>query len=157
MTKNGFSLSKESRAKWAEAHPLLQSVIDTAITLTEVDFKVGEVARTKTRQAMLLATGKSKTLKSRHLINPANGKAYACDLYAIVNGRITWENKYYYKICDAMIKAAKAHNVHIIWGGNWNIDLLSTSLKGEELHKLYKGTLHDLVHFELSRKAYGEY
>lgn len=152
-----FHFSKESNDKRLQAHPLLQEVLSTAIKLSEVDFKIGEVARTKTRQAMLLATGKSKTLRSRHLINPRDGYSYACDLYALVDGKVSWDNKYYYKICDAMIKACKEHDVSIVWGGNWNINLLSTSLDAQEIHKLYKGNLHDLVHFELSRKVYGEY
>ena len=132
-------------------------MLDYAIRISKVDFKIGEVARSMPRQVALKAQGKSHTLRSRHLVNPKDGKAYACDVYAIVNGKVNWDWMYYYQICDAFIKACKALDVHVVWGGNWNIDLAITNLDAKEIHKLYKGKLHDGVHFELSRLHYGEY
>jgi peptidoglycan L-alanyl-D-glutamate endopeptidase CwlK len=157
MYSSGFTFSKVSENNLAKAHPLLKQCVEEALKISKVDFKVGEVARTKTRQATLVATGKSQTMRSRHLINPKDGKAYACDLYAVVNGKPNYDWQYYYEICKAMQLACKKLGVHLVWGGNWNIDLNVSVLEPKEIHKLYKGTLHDGVHFEMSRKYYGEY
>lgn len=154
---SGFKFSVTSLRRKSEAHPDLQRVLEEAIKISKQDFSVGEAARTKTRQAKLVATGKSQTLRSRHLVNPANNKAYACDLYAIVNGEVNWDNQYYYEIASAIQKACKKLNTHIVWGGNWNVDIMESNLTPIEIHKLYKGKLHDLVHFELSRKVYPDY
>lgn len=155
---SGFVFDAASEAKLAkEAHPDLVKVFREALRISKVNFKVGEVARTKSRQIMLKAQGKSQTTRSRHLVNPKDGKAYAIDVYAIVNGRVSWDWQYYIEICRAVQLACKKYGVHIVWGGNWNIDLCVSNLEPKEIHKLYRGTLSDGVHFELSRSYYGEY
>lgn len=43
----------------------------------------------------------------------------AVDLGAIVDGILTWDEKYYYRIDDAMQEAAASLNVPISWSGSW--------------------------------------
>ena len=62
---------------------------------------------------MLVRTGKSRTMKSRHLTG------HAIDFVALPDGEVSWELKYYKIIADAFKKAAKAECVPIEWGGDW--------------------------------------
>lgn len=124
-----FHLSSESLAKLTGVHPDLVRVVERAIEITEVDFKVGEGLRTLEQQKKNVAKGVSWTLKSRHLTG------HAVDLLALVGGKVSWSWAPYYKIASAMKEAAKELNVLIVWGGDWR-------------------KTKDGPHFELNRKHY---
>lgn len=108
-----FKLSQKSKDKLQGVHPDLVKIVLRAIEITEVDFGISEGLRTKERQEELYKAGKSKTLKSRHLIGQA------VDVVAYVNGQVSWELKYYQKISEAFHKAALELNLKITWGGSW--------------------------------------
>ena len=108
-----FYLSEKSLATLKGVDASLVAVVKLAITLTKVDFKVGEGLRTVQRQRELVAQGKSKTMRSKHI----EGKAV--DLWAIVDGKVSWEWKYYEEIAKAMKQAAKQLKVNLVWGGDW--------------------------------------
>ena len=108
-----FKLSKRSKSRMQGVHPDLVAVVNRAIEITPIDFGVSEGLRTEERQKKLLAEGKSRTMKSRHLIGEA------VDVYAWVDGGVSWDVKYYHKIADAMKEAAEDLNVQITWGGDW--------------------------------------
>ena len=108
-----FKLSNKSLDRLKGVNPDLVKVVKRAIELTEVDFSVGEGLRTIERQKELVAKGASQTMKSRHLTG------HAVDLYAIVDGTVSWEWKYYSKISESVMKAAKELGVDVEWGGNW--------------------------------------
>ena len=121
-----FKLSQKSYDKLEGVNEALVSVVERAIQITKVDFCVLEGLRSVTRQAELVKAGKSQTMKSNHL----TGRAV--DLGAYVDGKISWEPKYYDQIADAMLQAAASLSVSLVWGGSWV-------------------TLKDLVHFELGK------
>jgi peptidoglycan LD-endopeptidase CwlK len=108
-----FNLSKHSRGKMAGVHRDLVRVVERAITLTDVDFRVLEGMRTLARQKQLVAAGASKTMNSRHLTG------HAVDLGALVDGVIRWDWPLYHRIAKAMKAAAKAEKVPLEWGGDW--------------------------------------
>ena len=110
-----FKLSNKSLDRLKGVNPDLVKVVKRAIELTEVDFSVGEGLRTIERQKELVAKGASQTMKSRHLTG------HAVDLYAIVDGTVSWEWKYYSKISESVMKAAKELGVDVEWGGNWKM------------------------------------
>lgn len=122
-------LSDKSRRKLSGVHRDLVAVVEVAITCSDVDFCVGEGVRSAERQAELVAQGKSQTKHSRHLTG------HAVDLYAIVDGKVTWEFRYYKQIAAAMRVAAEKVGVPVVWGGEWK-------------------SLKDGVHFELPRDKY---
>lgn len=130
-----------SKKRLSHAHPDLQEVVSLAIKKTKVDFGVGETARSMTRQKALKDAGASKTMNSRHLLktpknNPELGEvAHAVDLYAWVDGRVSWDWPLYHQIAAAMFEAANELGIDLEWGGNW---------------KSFK----DGPHFELSWKSY---
>lgn len=110
---SNFSLGARSVKKLEGVHPDLVKVVKRAIEITEVDFTVLEGLRTLARQKQLMASGASKTLKSRHLTG------HAVDLGAYAAGQIRWDWPLYYKIANAMKQAAKELGIPIEWGGDW--------------------------------------
>lgn len=121
-----FKLSQKSYDKLIGVNKNLISVVELALTLSTVDFKVLEGLRTLERQFMLVKSGKSQTMNSRHITG------YAVDLGAIVNGVVVWDWKYYEQIAHAMKQASTELNISIEWGGDWK-------------------TLKDGVHFQMKR------
>jgi peptidoglycan L-alanyl-D-glutamate endopeptidase CwlK len=124
-----FKLSRRSKRRLKGVHPDLVRVVNTAITLTPVDFAVLEGLRSMDRQRSLFNSGASQTLNSRHLTG------HAVDLGAWVDGGIRWDWPLYDRIANAMKRAANAEKVPIQWGGDW------TSFK-------------DGPHFQLPRDKY---
>ena len=108
-----FGLSSQSRAKMNGVHRDLVRIVERAIKITEVDFRVLEGMRTLTRQKQLVAAGASKTLNSRHLTG------HAVDLVALVGGKVRWDWPLYPKIAAAMKQAALELKVPLEWGGDW--------------------------------------
>lgn len=110
----GFYLGKGSISKLEGVDSKLVEVVELAITLSEIDFCVTEGLRSKDRQIKLVAEGKSRTLNSKHIV----GKAV--DLAALVDGRVSWNLKEYFKIAEAMKEAANKLGVKITWGAVWD-------------------------------------
>lgn len=110
--------SKSSLQRMEGLDPELRKVVKLALKYSKYDFGVAEGLRTLERQKELVSSGKSKTLKSRHLPN-AEGKSEAVDLAVFVNGKLTYEHKYLRKVSSAMFKAAFELGVAIEWGGHW--------------------------------------
>ena len=108
-----YTLSQKSLDRLKGVHPDLVKVVKRAIELTEQDFVVLEGLRTLERQRYLLKKGATKTLKSRHMV----GKAV--DLVPVVDGRISWDWKYYWPIVEAMSKAAEELEAPIEHGAHW--------------------------------------
>jgi len=104
-----FKLSNRSLKNLVGVHPDLVRVVHRAITLTTVDFVVGEGVRTLETQRKYVAAGVSWTMKSRHLTG------HAVDLWAYL-GTVRWEEPLYIPIAKAMKAAAKAEGVTIQWG-----------------------------------------
>ena len=113
-----FKFSRSSLNRLRQCEPDLMRVAEKAILYTPYDFGVSEGLRTLERQKELLADGKSTTLKSRHLPNE-NGLSEAMDIMVYVNGKVTWEHKYYRKVIQAFIRAAIEEGVQLEFGGLW--------------------------------------
>lgn len=124
-----FRLSGRSRRNLVGVHPRLVRVVERAIEITSVDFTVIEGVRTDERQRMLFDAGKSRTLNSRHLIQP-DGYGWAVDLMAAGDldgdgdvdpddARRAWEQAHYVAISDAMMRAAEEQRARVRWGGTF--------------------------------------
>lgn len=124
-----FTLSKASRAKLVGVQPALIAVVERAIEITPVDFRITEGLRSVTRQKQLFAAGASKTMNSRHLTG------HAVDVAALVGGQVRWDWPLYARIAAAFKQAALELDTPIVWGGDWT-------------------TLKDGPHFELDRRRY---
>ena len=124
-----YVLGTVSKNNLKGVHPDLVKVVEKAITLTEIDFRVTEGLRSKTRQIELVNKGASKTLNSRHITG------HAVDVVALIGGSVRWDWPLYDKIAKAFKQASKELNIPIIWGGDWK-------------------TFKDGPHFELDSKVY---
>lgn len=109
-----FKLSQRSLDKLEGVDSNLVDVTKKAIELTKVDFGVIYGMRTEEEQAKLVASGKSQTMKSNHLIGRA------VDLMAYVDGKGCWELNVYDDLCDAMKAAAEGLDVAVKWGAAWS-------------------------------------
>lgn len=108
-----YTLSKRSEDKLVGVDANLVKVVRRAIELTEIDFGITEGLRTKERQALLVADGKSQTMNSKHIVGRA------VDVVAYVDGKVSWDKEHYITISKAFKQAAKELNVTIRWGGDF--------------------------------------
>ena len=108
-----FKLSDKSLRRLEGVHPDLVKVVKRAIEITPVDFVVVEGLRTKSRQAYLLDAGKSRTMNSYHLTG------HAVDIAPIVDGKVSWDWKYFHPMVAAMKQAARELDVKITAGADW--------------------------------------
>ena len=145
-----FNLSQKSINTLQGVDDRLVKIVHDAIKITTVDFSVGEGLRTLERQHLLMSQGKSKTEKSKHLTG------HAVDLWAFVNGKVSWQEKHYYNIAQAMRDSAIKHNVILRWGAVWDRvlnDIRNTELEPMEYTKRRKAqgkkVFLDYVHFEI--------
>ena len=109
----GYSLSKRSRKNLEGVHHDLVRVVERAIQISEVDFGVSEGLRTIERQRQLYEQQRSQTMNSYHLTGDA------VDLFAWVDGDVSWGWDYYEDIARAMNAASDELGVQIVWGGTW--------------------------------------
>lgn len=124
-----FKWSKRSLTNMKGIHPDLRKVADRALELSAIDFIIVCGLRTMEEQKVLVATGKSKTLKSRHLTG------HAVDFVALKDGKVSWDRQDMTQIAKAFKAAAKELKISIEWGGDWK-------------------SFIDTPHIELDRKVY---
>lgn len=131
-----FYFGANSKKNLAGVHPKLAAIAEKALSLSTVDFSIIDGVRTIEEQRKYFAQGASRTMKSKHLIQP-DGFAHAIDIGIIENGVYLKGNtqddqRKYYLVKDAFMQAAKVLGVSITWGGQFR-DLV------------------DLGHFELDK------
>jgi len=124
-----FKLSERSIRKLEGVEKNLVNVVLEAIKLTKVDFGVTYGLRTLEEQKELYESGRSQTMKSKHL------EGRAVDLVAYFGSNVSWELNVYDDICDAMAEAARRHSVAIKWGAAWS----------EGDIRLYQGSAEDAM------------
>lgn len=110
---SNYRLGDTSRANLLGVHPDLVLCVGRAITISAVDFMVGEGMRTRERQRILFESGASQTMDSYHLTGDA------VDLWAWVDGRVAWDWPLYDLIAAAMKDAADWVGMVLEWGGDW--------------------------------------
>lgn len=124
-----FKFSNKSIERLSGVHPDLQRLFNEAITDSPYDFSITEGLRTLERQKELVEAKKSTTMNSRHL----TGKAV--DIAVFVDGKLSWELKYYKEVAEHIKALSKLMQIPIVWGGDWK-------------------SFVDGPHFELDRNIY---
>jgi peptidoglycan L-alanyl-D-glutamate endopeptidase CwlK len=108
-----MTLTARCGQRLAGVHPDLVRVVERAAR-DGTKFRVIEGLRTMDRQAELVRSGKSQTMRSRHLTG------HAVDLAALDEaGRVTWARPAYEALASQVKAAAAAEGVKIEWGGDW--------------------------------------
>jgi peptidoglycan L-alanyl-D-glutamate endopeptidase CwlK len=105
------ALSNRSLKNLEGVEPSLVRVVLRALSLSPFDFMVGEGKRTAARQKNLVAKGKSRTMKSRHIFG------FAVDLWVLTGGKVDWTFDRYRELAAVMKRAAVLEGVPIEWGG----------------------------------------
>ena len=123
--EGGFS--ERSEQHLAEIHDDLYEVVFLARLISEVPFEITDGLRTIEEQRHYYETGRSKTMKSKHL------EGLAVD---VVPTPVSWEPEAFYPIAEAMEQAADILDTPIVWGGDWR-------------------TFKDYPHFELKERPDG--
>ena len=121
---NITKLGQTSVARLKGVNPRLTQIVYLASTICPVEFMVVEGLRSKERQAILYAQGRTTagakvtwTLKSKHI------DGLAVDLAPIKDGKIDWQDlKKFDAIAKAMFEAAKILGVDVRWGADWDRD-----------------------------------
>lgn len=109
-----YKYSKRSLDNLVGVKQPLVDLFMEAITNSPYDFVITCGLRTVEQQKVLVATGKSTTMRSKHLTG--NAVDFAC---FDENGKITWEAKYYKAVATHIKKLATKLGVKIVWGGDW--------------------------------------
>ena len=129
-----FKLSSRSLKKLEGVHPDMVDTVKRAIELTTVDFGVTYGVRTLAEQERLYKSGRSQTMKSKHLIQ-GDGYSHAVDLVAYDGSDVVWEINVYDNIADAMAEAANEVGCKIKWGAAWSVGNIAE----------YVGTMEDAM------------
>lgn len=119
-----FSKSSLNRLKTAECD--LQKLAILALKYSLYDFGISEGHRTIKRQAKLYAQGRTTpgdivtnvdgvNKKGKHNYDPSR----AIDVFAYVNGGVSWHVGYYVAISKAFERAGKELGIKYSWGGDW--------------------------------------
>lgn len=146
-----YKFSKKSLEHLTGVHPNLVKVVKRALELSTVDFSVNEGVRSKSRQESLVASKKSHTMHSKHLVH-SDGYGHAIDL---VPYPVSWELEDFLPIADAMQKSAKELGIKIRWGGSWcslnQVKKPKTLMKeySEARKRVGNKVFIDAPHFEL--------
>lgn len=129
-----FTFGRRSLAFSQHVDPRLMAVAATALGMsTVVDFGMTEEqSRTVAEQRAKVAAGVSKTMASKHMIQP-DGFSKALDLVPWVDGRFQWGDQLwrvttadgrilrpFLEIAAVMAHAAQHLAVPIRWGGVWD-------------------------------------
>ena len=129
-----FKLSKRSLGKLEGVHPDMVEAVKKAIEVTKVDFGVTYGVRDLAEQERLFKSGRSQTMKSKHLIQE-DGFYHAVDVVAYDGSDVVWEINVYDDICDAFKEAAIEVGLPVKWGAAWSEGDIRT----------YEGTAEDAM------------
>lgn len=113
-----YKFSKRSVNNLSDVHLSLWRVAVRALEISKYDFGITCGSRTVEEQELKVEEGSSLTMDSKHLIQ-ADGFSHAIDFAVYVDGKITWEHKYYRKVMQAFVTAAVELGVQIELGGLW--------------------------------------
>ena len=108
------TLTARDRQRLVGVHADLVRVLVRAAHDGSIPWRVTDGVRSMDRQAKLVASGASRTMRSRHLTG------HAVDL-AVEDGKggVRWDRPAYEALAVEVLAAAKAEAVPVEWGGHW--------------------------------------
>jgi len=129
------SFGKTSRQRLVGVHPALVKILLDVVQIYDITIPPNGGSRTEEQQADLVASGKSKTLNSKHLIQD-DGYSHAVD---VIPYPVDWDdsNRFFF-MAGAIMMAAKRSGIKVKWGHDWDMDM-----------DFDDQTFNDSPHFEL--------
>ena len=141
-----YKFGNKSKERLNTCHEDLRLIANIAIQRSQIDFGIAEGHRTVERQYDLYKAGLSKidgvNKRGKHNYKPS----LAFDIYAWVNGRCSYDQRYIIFIAGVILAVAKELKeqgriqTELRWGGNWDGD-------GQIITDQ---SFNDLVHFEIN-------
>lgn len=119
-----FLFGQRSIDNLLHVRPELVLVVSRGLLYSPVDFVIIEGLRSLKRQKMLVNTGKSMTMHSKHLSGRAIDVMAVGDLdkdgdIDAQDKSITWNRDLYKHIAEVMYRAAKELDIAVRWGGDF--------------------------------------
>ena len=108
-----MELSELSKKRLGGVDERLKAVVMECAARCRFPFNVSEGLRSEAKQREYVKQGKSRTMKSKHLV----GKAV--DLYPLTMNRKEVDWSRFEDLADLMFEVAEEMEVEIIWGGHW--------------------------------------
>jgi peptidoglycan LD-endopeptidase CwlK len=139
-----YKFSRLSLQKLQGVHPDLLECVKRVMNYQIIDFMVSDGVRSMEAQREYFKAGTTKTMKSKHLIQP-DGFGHAVDLYphptnwARIQKSDAREIIRFGVLAGLMLKSAQEMGIKIRWGADWDGD-------GETLdHSFFDAPHYELV------------
>ena len=117
-----YKLSKRSLKRLKNVNPILIAIAVDAIRESPYDFGIPQHGgkRTADEQNLLYKQVPAVTSKDGFINKSYHQSGKAFDIYVIVDGKATWEHKYYIPVARHILKIARdKYKVDLQWGGVW--------------------------------------
>ena len=122
-----YRFSRTSEKRLMYLHPNLQKFFIELLRISPYDFSISQGVRIAEEQNKLYQQGRTVPgkvitncdgykIKSKHQIK-SDGFGYAGDIAILVDGKVTWEEKYYKEVARVGRVLMQKYNVE--WGGDW--------------------------------------
>ena len=122
-----YRFSRTSEKRLMYLHPNLQKFFIELLRISPYDFSISQGVRIAEEQNKLYQQGRTVPgkvitncdgykIKSKHQIK-SDGFGYAGDIAILVDGKVTWEEKYYKEVARAGRVLMQKYNIE--WGGDW--------------------------------------
>ena len=122
-----YKFSRTSEKRLMYLHPNLQKFFMELLKISPYDFSISQGVRTAEEQNRLYQQGRTVPgkivtncdgykIKSNHQVG-ADGFGHAGDIAILVDGKVTWEEKYYKEV--ARVGRVLMQKYNIEWGGDW--------------------------------------
>ena len=139
-----FKFGQRSNERLEGVDGRLIFLLSDALAVSPIDFGIPANGgkRTTEEQYYLFCENLSKCdgreIKSNHQVKEGALYSRAADVYAILNGKASWDRDLYFMFAGIVLGLAKKRGLKIRWGGDWNGDF---NFKDQ--------SFNDLCHFEL--------
>ena len=122
-----YRFSRTSEKRLMYLHPNLQKFFIELLRISPYDFSISQGVRIAEEQNKLYQQGRTVPgkvitncdgykIKSKHQIK-SDGFGYAGDIAILVDGKVTWEEKYYKEV--AIVGRVLMQKYNVEWGGDW--------------------------------------
>lgn len=146
-----FRFSERSNNKLDQVDENLARVFRHIIKKSPFDLTILEGIRSIERQEELFKSGKSRTMKSKHL------KGEALDVGVWDNGKVSWDLEKYIMVADCVniyLPEVILDRWSLRWGGAWQAKFPNANQTASEMMEEYENSsggnaFIDAVHWEI--------